>query len=224
MNPVPVMALVEVIRGIATSDATARAIVELASSLGKTPVEVRDFPGFIANRILMPMINEAIFAVYEGVAIDRRDRHGHEARHEPSDGAAHAGRLHRPRHVSRDHERALRRLRRFEVPRMPAAQAVRRGGLARQEVGPRLLRLPRRRSRFRRVVVERRSNRPAISGRSARSPARSPRGRSRRTLRPGTANMRFRARSTRRSPKPASWGCWFRKRTAAAPRITLATR
>jgi len=68
MNPVPVMALVEVIRGIATSDATARAIVELASSLGKTPVEVRDFPGFIANRILMPMINEAIFAVYEGVA------------------------------------------------------------------------------------------------------------------------------------------------------------
>jgi 3-hydroxybutyryl-CoA dehydrogenase len=68
MNPVPVMLLVEVIRGIATSDATAHAIVELAGSLGKVPVEVRDFPGFIANRILMPMINEAIFAVYEGVA------------------------------------------------------------------------------------------------------------------------------------------------------------
>jgi 3-hydroxybutyryl-CoA dehydrogenase len=68
MNPVPVMALVEVIRGIATSDATAREVVELATSLGKTPVESRDFPGFIANRILMPMINEAIFAVYEGVA------------------------------------------------------------------------------------------------------------------------------------------------------------
>jgi 3-hydroxybutyryl-CoA dehydrogenase len=68
MNPVPVMVLVEVIRGIATSDATARTIVELAASIGKTPVEVRDFPGFIANRILMPMINEAIFAVYEGVA------------------------------------------------------------------------------------------------------------------------------------------------------------
>jgi len=62
------MQLVEVIRGIATSDATAREIVELATSLGKTPVEARDFPGFIANRILMPMINEAIFAVYEGVA------------------------------------------------------------------------------------------------------------------------------------------------------------
>ena len=68
MNPVPVMELVEVIRGIATSDATARAIVELAASLGKTPVEVQDFPGFIANRILMPMINEAILRVYEGVA------------------------------------------------------------------------------------------------------------------------------------------------------------
>ena len=68
MNPVPVMALVEVIRGIATSDATTRTVVDLATSLGKTPVEVRDFPGFIANRILMPMINEAIFAVYEGVA------------------------------------------------------------------------------------------------------------------------------------------------------------
>jgi 3-hydroxybutyryl-CoA dehydrogenase len=68
MNPVPVMQLVEVIRGIATSDATTKTIVDLATSLGKTPVESRDFPGFIANRVLMPMINEAIFAVYEGVA------------------------------------------------------------------------------------------------------------------------------------------------------------
>jgi 3-hydroxybutyryl-CoA dehydrogenase len=68
MNPVPVMPLVEVIRGAATSEATARTIVALASSLGKTPVESRDFPGFIANRILLPMINEAIFALYEGVA------------------------------------------------------------------------------------------------------------------------------------------------------------
>jgi 3-hydroxybutyryl-CoA dehydrogenase len=68
MNPVPVMPLVEVIRGAATSDATAQTIVALATSLGKTPVESRDFPGFIANRILMPMINEAIFTLYEGVA------------------------------------------------------------------------------------------------------------------------------------------------------------
>jgi 3-hydroxybutyryl-CoA dehydrogenase len=68
MNPVPVMPLVEVIRGIATSEETARTVVELATSLGKTPVESRDYPGFIANRILMPMINEAIYALYEGVA------------------------------------------------------------------------------------------------------------------------------------------------------------
>jgi len=68
MNPVPVMPLVEVIRGLQTSDATAHAIVELATSLGKTPVEARDFPGFVANRVLMPMINEAIFTVYEGIA------------------------------------------------------------------------------------------------------------------------------------------------------------
>ncbi|MDA0328479.1 MAG: 3-hydroxybutyryl-CoA dehydrogenase [Gemmatimonadetes bacterium] len=68
MNPVPVMQLVEVIRGLATSDETTRATVELAAELGKTPVEVNDFPGFVSNRVLMPMINEAIFAVMEGVA------------------------------------------------------------------------------------------------------------------------------------------------------------
>jgi len=68
MNPVPIMALVEVIRGQATSDETTRTVMDLARSLGKTPVEVNDFPGFVANRVLIPMINEAIFAVYEGVA------------------------------------------------------------------------------------------------------------------------------------------------------------
>src|SRR5918995_5415024 len=68
MNPVPLMALVEVIRGQATSDETTRAVMDLSRALGKTPVEVNDFPGFVANRVLMPMINEAIFAVYEGVA------------------------------------------------------------------------------------------------------------------------------------------------------------
>ena len=68
MNPVPLMVLVEVIRGQATSDETTGTVMELARSLGKTPVEVNDFPGFVANRVLMPMINEAIFAVYEGVA------------------------------------------------------------------------------------------------------------------------------------------------------------
>ena len=68
MNPVPVMQLVEVIRGHATSDETAHAVVETATALGKTPVEVNDYPGFIANRILMPMINEAVYCVMEGVA------------------------------------------------------------------------------------------------------------------------------------------------------------
>jgi 3-hydroxybutyryl-CoA dehydrogenase len=67
-NPVPVMALVEVIRGLETSEETARAVVELARDLGKTPVEVRDSPGFVANRILMPLLNEAARALQEGVA------------------------------------------------------------------------------------------------------------------------------------------------------------
>ena len=68
MNPVPVMQLVEVIRGHATSDETTRAVMETAAALGKTPVEVNDYPGFVSNRVLMPMINEAIFCVMEGVA------------------------------------------------------------------------------------------------------------------------------------------------------------
>jgi 3-hydroxybutyryl-CoA dehydrogenase len=68
MNPVPVMQLVEVIRGHATSDATTLRTLEVARALGKTPVEVHDYPGFVANRVLLPMINEAIFAVMEGVA------------------------------------------------------------------------------------------------------------------------------------------------------------
>ena len=68
MNPVPVMKLVEVIRGIATSDASFAFVRDLALELEKTPVEVRDFPGFVANRVLLPMINEAIYALYEGVA------------------------------------------------------------------------------------------------------------------------------------------------------------
>ncbi len=67
MNPVPVMKLVEVIRGLATSDETFRITWELAEKFGKTPAEASDFPGFIANRILLPMINEAVFALYHGV-------------------------------------------------------------------------------------------------------------------------------------------------------------
>jgi 3-hydroxybutyryl-CoA dehydrogenase len=67
MNPVPVMQLVEVIRGLATSDATTQRVLELAAAVGKTAVEVQDYPGFVANRILMPMINEAIYCLMEGV-------------------------------------------------------------------------------------------------------------------------------------------------------------
>jgi 3-hydroxybutyryl-CoA dehydrogenase len=67
MNPVPVMQLVEIIRGLATSDATTERVVAWSRAVGKTPVEVNDFPGFVANRILMPMINEAIYCVMEGV-------------------------------------------------------------------------------------------------------------------------------------------------------------
>ena len=68
MNPVPVMKLVEVIRGYATSDEVTEIIMDLSRNLSKDPVEVNDYPGFVANRILMPMINEAIYTLYEGVA------------------------------------------------------------------------------------------------------------------------------------------------------------
>jgi len=75
MNPVPIMELVEIIRGFETSEETFRITNDLAEKLGKTPVEANDFPGFISNRILMPMINEAVYALYEGVgdaeAIDK---------------------------------------------------------------------------------------------------------------------------------------------------------
>lgn len=75
MNPVPVMKLVEIIRGLATSDETTRKVVDLSTKLGKTPVEVNDYPGFVSNRVLMPMINEAVYCLMEGVgkpeAIDK---------------------------------------------------------------------------------------------------------------------------------------------------------
>ena len=67
MNPVPVMKLVEIIRGLATSDETTNKVVELSSKLGKTPVEVNDYPGFVSNRVLLPMINEAVYCLMEGV-------------------------------------------------------------------------------------------------------------------------------------------------------------
>jgi 3-hydroxybutyryl-CoA dehydrogenase len=68
MNPVPMMQLVEIVRGLGTTDETHSAVVEFAKSLGKTPITVNDFPGFVSNRILMPMINEAVYCLMEGVA------------------------------------------------------------------------------------------------------------------------------------------------------------
>ncbi|HWV58683.1 MAG TPA: 3-hydroxyacyl-CoA dehydrogenase NAD-binding domain-containing protein [Longimicrobiales bacterium] len=80
MNPVPVMPLVEIVRGMETSDSTVQAVVELATSLDKRPVVVRDSPGFVTNRVLLPMINEAVYCLMEGVAdaesIDEIMRHG----------------------------------------------------------------------------------------------------------------------------------------------------
>src|SRR5699024_8288008 len=68
MNPVPIMKLVEVIRGLQTADETYQVVADITKQLNKTSVEVQDFPGFVANRVLMPLINEAIYTVYEGIA------------------------------------------------------------------------------------------------------------------------------------------------------------
>ena len=101
MNPVPVMKLVEIIRGIATEEDTYQAIRGVAEKLGKTPVTAEDFPAFIVNRILLPMINEAVYTLYEGVgtveSIDNAMKLG--ANHPM--GPLAARRLHRPGHLPR---------------------------------------------------------------------------------------------------------------------------
>ena len=130
MNPVPLMELVELIRGIATEDetfATAKIFVE---SLGKTTAISEDFPAFIVNRILLPMINEAVYTLYEGVGTVEADRQGNEARRASSDGASRACRFHRARHMFERHAGALRRAFGFEVPAVSAARQIRRGRLA----------------------------------------------------------------------------------------------
>jgi 3-hydroxybutyryl-CoA dehydrogenase len=88
MNPVPLMTLVEIIRGLATSDDTRDTAFEVCQQMGKTPIEANDSPGFISNRILCPMINEAIFALQEGIGTPEAIDTGHEAGHEPSHGPA----------------------------------------------------------------------------------------------------------------------------------------
>ena len=91
MNPVPVMQLVELIRGIATDGETYEILHNLVGKLGKTPAPAEDFPGFIVNRILMPMVNEAVYTLYEGVGFGGIHRPFHAAWSEPSDGAAAVG-------------------------------------------------------------------------------------------------------------------------------------
>ena len=141
-NPVPVMKLVEIIRGLQTSQDTFDTVYSLSQQLGKTPVEVNDAAGFVSNRVLMPLINEAIYAVMEGVAtpeaVDQVFVLGHGAPH----GAAYAGGLHRPRRLRRHHARARRRSRQPQIQSLPAAGPHGRCGLARPQIGPRLLHLP----------------------------------------------------------------------------------
>ena len=89
------MGLIEIIRGLDTSDATEDACRAFAQELGKTVITSKDYPGFLVNRMLGPFINEAIFALMEGTGHGRGDRHRRAARPEPSDGTAGAERLHR---------------------------------------------------------------------------------------------------------------------------------
>ena len=98
MNPVPRMQLVELIRGIVTENVTFDTAKALIARLGKTFTVSEDFPAFIVNRILLPMINEAIYTLYEGVGSVEFDRHRDAARRESSDGTLAARRFHRPRH------------------------------------------------------------------------------------------------------------------------------
>ena len=144
MNPVPVMKLVEIIRGIATDAETYEAAVGFAKSLGKITANAEDFPAFIVNRILVPMINEAIYTLYEGVgtveAIDTAMRLG--ANHPM--GPLELGDFIGLDTVLVDHERALRGPGRFQVPALSAAGEIRRGRLARPQIRSRFLRLSRR--------------------------------------------------------------------------------
>ena len=149
MNPVPVMKLVELIRGIATDEATFQAIRELTERLGKTPVTAEDFPAFIVNRILLPMINEAVYTLYEGVgnveSIDTAMKLG--ANHP-------MGPLELADFIGLDTCLAVMQvlyegLADSQVPALPAAREVRRGRLARPQDPARLLRLPRRERRSR---------------------------------------------------------------------------
>ena len=139
MNPVPRMQLVELIRGIQTAPDTFETAKAFIDRLGKTPTVSEDFPAFIVNRILLPMINEAVYTLHEGIgsveAIDTAMRLG--ANHPM--GAAATRRFHRARHVPCRDAGVARGIGRFEVSALSAARQIRRGGLARAKNSTRLL-------------------------------------------------------------------------------------
>ena len=141
MNPVPVMVLVEVIRGLATSDETFPTTMSLCEKLEKKPVAVNDAPGFVSNRVLMPLINEAAFAVMEGVAtpeaVDAVMKMGMNHPMGPLELADFIG-----LDVCVDIlEVSANRFRRSEISRLPAAAEIRRRRLARPQIRPRLLQI-----------------------------------------------------------------------------------
>ena len=140
-NPVPVLKLVEIIRGRDTSDETAQAITELAVDLGKTPAVANDFPGFVSNRILMPFINEAVWALHDGVAEAEAIDTIAEARLRPSARPAGARRPDRSRHLRRDHGGASRRIGRRSLRSVPLARGARFGRKARPQERRRFLRI-----------------------------------------------------------------------------------
>jgi 3-hydroxybutyryl-CoA dehydrogenase len=140
-NPVPVMTLVEVIRGLATDDATFDLVQGLALRLGKTPVAVNDAPGFVSNRVLMPLINEAAYAVMEGCSHSRGRRPGLQVGNGASHGTAYPCGLHWPRCILLDRARPRGGTRLSQVSPVPAAGSYGRCGMARPQVAPRFLHL-----------------------------------------------------------------------------------
>jgi len=135
MNPVPVMVLVEVIRALQTSDATFETTMKLAEKLEKKPVAVNDAPGFVSNRVLMPLINEAAYCVMEGVGDGGSRRRCYEDGHEPPHGAAGARGFYWVGCLRGHYARAARRAGRPEVSRVSVAQEICCGGMAWRKSG-----------------------------------------------------------------------------------------
>ena len=138
-NPVPVMKLVEVIRGLATSQPTFDTVRELSLKLEKTPVEVNDAPGFVSNRVLMPLLNEAMYAVMGGAATPQAVDGSVQAGDGASNGSTHARRFYRPGRVPGHHARAAGWVGRSKVPSMPTIDQDGRCRLARKKKWPRIL-------------------------------------------------------------------------------------